>query len=84
VSLPCPVDGCTGTRSATQAFCRDHWYALPVSMRAEITRSWRVRLEARGARLNVREARSAHLEALERAEAFLEDREPNPRIWGGE
>jgi len=44
--LPCPVEGCPGSRSQGKMMCLPCWWRVPAELRVEVYVSWRAYLGA--------------------------------------
>jgi hypothetical protein len=65
---PCPVDGCTGRRTAMQVMCGGCWFKVPKPLRDRI---WRLFKTARGS--------AEHLQAIRQAIGAVHTRQaPSP------
>lgn len=64
-SHECPAPSCTVQVPRSQLACRNHWYALPIDMRREISRAYR-------------NGEPDHLDLVLDAVAYLEARYPVP------
>jgi hypothetical protein len=71
MTLDCPIDGCDNGRQRDHAMCPGHWRQVPHDLQAAVYRTWRARR-----RHATTETITAHLQALEDAEAAVEGREP--------
>lgn len=70
----CPAPGCTRRVPFHQAFCKAHWFCIPIAMRNRIHASWRKCGETLS---------EEHVKLLREAAAMLAPRRPERSMFDG-